>query len=251
MKKIPVIIALAFLAIVSCKKTDDNNTPEPNIVVKKLASANQTSSNPGYNTGLTNFEYYPDGKLKKIDQINKRIIEYEYSDSSVIEKTTRYNESLTRTITYKFNSNGLAISATDPNPYSFEYDSQGYLLKEKYPIGYYVDCIVSEIKNGNVSLVSQTKNGSTVRTASYEYYTDKYCTFNNNQAGNTFHEVVGLDFLGKRSVNLVKRYVLNDPQLNYPITYDCTYIYNSNEDVTRMIVNVTGGVVVNVDYTYI
>jgi len=249
MKKNPVIIALVFSAIVSCKKTDDNYTP--NIVVKKLASLNQTSSNAAYNIGLTSFEYYPDGKLKKIDKVNKRIIEYEYSENSVVEKSTHYNESSSWTTTYNLNSNGLAISATDTDPYTFEYDAQGYLLKEEYPIGYYEDCITSEIKNGNVSLVTYTMNGNTKRTVSFEYYTNKYCTFNINQVGNSFHGVVGLDFLGKRSVNLVKSYVINDPQLNYPITYDCSYIYDSNGDVTRVIINITGGVVAYVDYTYI
>ena len=240
---------MTVFAIASCKKTDDNN-PQ-NMVVKKLASLNQTSSNANYNIGLTNFEYYPDGKLKKIDQINKRIIEYEYSENSVIEKSTHYNESSSWTTTYNLNSNGLAISATDSDPYIFEYDAQGYLLKEKYSFSNYVDCLISVIENDNVSSVTYTQNGTPMWTISYEYYTDKYCTFNCNQSGNTFHEGVGLDFLGKRSVNLVKRYVLNDPQLNYPITYDCSYIFDANGDVTRVTINITGGAVVYVDYTYI
>ena len=124
-------------------------------------------------------------------------------------------------------------------------------LKKKYSFTNYVDCLISVIKNGNVSSVTYTKNGTEEWSLNFEYYIDKYCTFNCNQSGNNFHWTVGLDFLGKRSVNLVKRYVVNDTQLNYPTTYDCSYIFDANGDVTRMIVNITGEVVVNVDYTYI
>ena len=237
---------IAFFAIVSCEKADDSKPQD--IIVKKLASLNQTSSNADFNTGITNLEYYPDGKLKKIDQINKRIIEYKYSGNSVIENDTIYDESITVTTTYNLNSNGMATSATNPDTYSFEYDSQGYLVKESNSFTNYVDCLISEIKNGNVSSVTYTQNGTPMWTHRYEYYQDKYCTFNYNQTGNSFHVRVGLDFLGVRNKNLVKRIVSNDPQ--FPITYDYSYIYNSDGDITRMIVNLTGGVIVNVDFSY-
>jgi len=247
MKTIPILMFMAAFAIVSCEKADDNNPQK--IVVKKLASLKQTSLNADFNASIINLEYYSDGKLKKIDQINKAIIEYEYSGNSVIEKDTIYDEGITVTTKYNLNSNGRATSATDPSTYSFEYDSQGYLVKESNSFTNYVDCLISEIKNGNVASVTYTQNGKPMWTHTYEYYTDKYCTFNYNQTGSTFHVRVGLDFLGVGNKNLVKRSVLND--LGSTVTYDYSYVYNSDGDITRMIVSSTGGVIVNVDFTYI
>jgi len=247
MKTTPILIFMAVFAIASCEKADDSKSHD--IVVKKLASIKQTSSNADFNASIVNLEYYPDGKLKTIDQINKAITEYEYSGNSIIEKDTVYDDNRTVTTIYNLNSNGMATSATDRDTYSFEYNSQGYLVKESYSFTNYVDCLISEIKDGNVASVTYTQNGTPMWTHTYEYYTDKYCTFNYNQTGSTFHVRVGIDFLGVRNKNLVKRSVLND--LGSTVTYDYSYVYNSDGDITRMIITSTGGVIVNFDFTYI
>lgn len=223
MKELWLELLLALLIFSSCTKSEIESD---NLSKNEFKVATIT-----INSELYSFEYFPNGRLKKYQIASVREDVYEYYTDSIV--CTMYNlnprygivHEPIYTMIYKLNSKGLANSCTtihsdnSRSQVAFEYDSNGYLYKAGKEI--------STVTNGN--LISKV---TPIWTRSYEYYEDVNNT-NSDLFSNDDLAQTGIDFLGKRGRNLLKKCIDNSiPDM--PKTYEFSYTYDTKGRVIEM-----------------
>jgi hypothetical protein len=240
---------ISIIAFSACKKNSNDNEPyipDNGSSIPKIATI--TGS-----VDTTFFQYNSSGKLiKEINWSGYQTLEYsgntvtlkDYSKGGVIQSTEIYTlnprgQAISSSYTGKKKSTeGKYLSEGNfSTTYTYEYDNNGYLIREMYPISESIhDTVVYTITNGNVTQVKYPGN---------EYFNYTY-TNSNNTIGK---ENEGISFLGKQNKNLGKSSTHTyQSQTSNPTT--STYEYD-NKGRVKMLTTSDGSSSWSVTYTYI
>ena len=192
MKKI-IIILLAAISFVSCKKNNDDITANPADISNKVKKSI-------YGSGSTTYVYDGMGRVKTQTYMNGSRTEFEYQPGKVLEKTYDPAGLLTLTYTYELNANGFAEKETRSNEPSFQeirvYNNDGQV--QKFTVLQNGSSSTGDFfySNGNCDSARYSTNGNWNSTVKKTYYTDKP-----NMLG---YEQFGESFWGKKNKNLQK-----------------------------------------------
>ena len=216
-----LLLALSIFASCTKSKIESDNLSKNEFKVATITT----------NSELYSFEYFPNGRLMKYQIASVREDVYEYDNDSVV--CTMYNlnprygivHQPIYTMIYKLNSKGLAVSCTtihsdnSRSQVAFEYDSNGYLYK--------ADKEINTVTNGN--LISKI---TPIWSRTYEYYEDLNNT-NSDLFSNDNLAQTGIDFLGNRGRNLLKKCIdYSIPDM--PKVYEFSYTYDTKGRVIKM-----------------
>jgi len=195
----------SFTIKLTAKGVDNSDS-----IFSKTITVNQTarisSMSNNYSSIINTYEYDSKWRLIKVGNVT-----YEYTNSSVIEKT--YSNGVYFTNTYTLNSKGLATKLTSytGSVSNFEYNADGYLIKSVSTYNGNTSITTNTISNGNI--VSSTVQAfSQTNTISYGYYTEYI-----NSIG---AESMGMAFLGKQNKNLQKSLTISGYTTTYTYTMD-------------------------------
>ena len=229
-----VCIALFCLTILlSCAKSDSNIDNSE----FKVASINHSQVNGPH----INFDYYPDGKLKKYEYVDDNYGIYEYFNDSIVLKSYDISISDTKnelkyTKTYYINSIGFAISSKTIYPdkqtlqATYEYDSDGFLIRIVEGDWETINTIV----DGNVIYTANYYNGDLRISESFEHYSDKFNKTNTPLFNCFDYDKTGANFLGKIGRNLQKKSVYTNATSH---TYEYSYTFDAIGRVTKMAIS--------------
>lgn len=199
MKKGLALIALALLAIASCKK--EESAP----AVPKIKQAILPDIIWG-DIDTSHYTYDNEGRVSEIihgSGVAREV--FTYTGNNVVSLFYNSIGNLTQTLTYIKNAQGLADSVTqlttgfsDPTRIKFLYDSKGFLVTEKkYNSSNQLYSVIQYSNDGTnvTSVYNSDGSGSLVSTTTNTYFADKANTIGNENKGKSF--------LGTSAANLL------------------------------------------------
>ena len=221
--------------IYSCKKEENKpeETPETPTTKSCQLLNRQTDAGMVYKS----YEYDSQGRLTKIQDYNSGVLDptdfqtFEYSSTEV----NTYDENHILLAKWLINSNGYATTEyayLDNDTTYFEYNSDGYLVKETTHTGGSSHTIERKdytISGGNVIKEERFENDSLYETIDFEYYSDK---LSKSQIGSNY-QLGSIYLKGVKNKNLTKK-------ITYTSTFSSVdideYVYELNENgyVTRV-----------------
>lgn len=221
--------------LLSCTKSD------PNIDNSefKIASINHSQLNGPH----VNFDYYPDGKLKKYEYVDDNYGIYEYFNDSIVLKCYSLSSSNTKineieyTRTYYINSSGMADSSKTTYPdqqniqTTYEYDTNGFLVRTLEGDWEIINTVLDE----NVTYTASYYNGNLLTSESFEHFGDKLNNTNTSLFNCFDYSKTGTGFLGKFGKNLQKKSVFTNSGTHY--TYEYSYNFDERGRITKMTVS--------------
>ncbi|MES2679821.1 MAG: hypothetical protein V4635_08055 [Bacteroidota bacterium] len=231
-----VVLILSLCLLHSCKKEkatqEEVSVPKPFYYVQTM-----TDSLP-FSVGFYRYYYDANGRSTETTCNGTEVLNIERSGDQLIYKTNP-GLSTEQTYTYNLNNAGLLVSGTGKvygrdQHLTFEYDENGYLVKQTTIFDSKVTVSTITIKSGNVSSIN-TSWGSSSDVTTFEYY-----PYTTNTIGNLN---MGYNFRGKQSVNLLKSETKGSVVTNY------TYVLDAKNRVIKKKVT-TNNVTKGTTYTY-
>jgi hypothetical protein len=258
---IPLIFCLSLLSqmaiLNSCKK--DKKDAQAGAFVPTITNfpkiKTYTDSSDSY---LVTLSYNSAGKLIKEVLNDGEYADILYTSNQVTVNAYDSTGILEYTGVYTLNSSGLATTliGTDfdykkevhfskffpflkkrntkssVDTINYNYDINGYMIKKIYINSGNNDTTIYNYVNGNEAFQI-----SSFDTTSFEYFTDKINTIG--------FQNMGITFLGKQNINLIKTETDSYPGENY------TYMFDAKSRVTKKLFWSNGHIVNSETYTYI
>jgi len=252
-QKLILVAIFCTIGLVDCKKDDNSDSPS-NLSGSKLSKVT-------FGNESSTFQYDGKGRLSKISHGSGAYTTLEYSASTVVIK--EFNEQGIQDNsywTYTLNSKGLAttcsyneaglsgkivgirsnshlknaftILAASDILTTYEYDANGFLIKEVYPETNETKNYV--ISNGNV--VSSFGTWEWGYENTYQYLANSTNTIFDDDFDMGGNENIGIYFMGKRNTNLISAIterVKDEYGTFHTYQYSYSYEFDSKNRVTK------------------
>jgi|GEM_PF-1849308 len=239
-KHLLLLALISTLIMNSCKKDET----EP-YIPKILGNTRYFDGKFQY---MGNYFYDSKGRLIKKMWSDGEYCIYEYLNSTVTYRYFDENSELLQTNYYTLNSKGLAINAIyefnskkkaksicrnidykqgETASATFEYNNEGYCIKEIFVNSDEIETYTYTISDGNVVTCTITSNATT-KTITTSFLKEKVNTIGNINEGR--------NYFGKQNRNLISSQTNSGGVYNYTDTY--TYEYDSKNRVIKETVNV-------------
>lgn len=254
MKNLTKILLSIYVSImmiaVACKK---ENTVSPEVCkVSSVKSYNEKTKT----TETIQYEYNTDGKVGKMTYspivLANKNQAYEiisYSSTAIIFTLYDDKNKIISTSTYRLNSSGYVSEIMNFGKFTYEYDGQGFLVKELTEgFGQYITNYT--YTDGNLTSIKELDDkGKTTYTITNEYYLDKPNPLKIDKSIGFWKNIVGQNLFGKSSRNLLKKSTENSGSTT--IITDYTYSFDDKGNPIQLIEKASNGSNYTSDLTYL
>lgn len=213
-KLLLAIMLVGTACLFSCSKDDNDNLPGIPMI-SSISMGRYPSPNP------IKLSYNSENKLVSYSLENTVEHSYTYGNGTVTREIFGFVGQVLAIDVYTLNNKGQAISSVtyadeigigESTRTTYEYDENGYMTR-KVVVAYPNDSAITiyTVLDGNV--ISETCSGkSYAYSYTYDYYYDK-----SNTIGD---ENQGIYFLGKQSVNLVRKIISDADVRTFTYEFD-------------------------------
>lgn len=217
------VLFMLLLAFNGCKKDKDEVLESARVKTHSL-----TNLQSGYALSET-YSYDAQGRVTLVEYSNGNREDYSYAANQVTISYSDTSLNPPYVITVNLNSRGLAESCSDGR--TFEYNAEGYLVKENLGVDSFV---YYNYINGNLVARTRVGPGGIIIDYSFRTFTTDKQEFRD----------YGVAFWGKRNKNLVQ-----SMQFNAFIDFH-TYEFDSKGRVSKEIVTTNVNQIIEHLYTY-